>query len=106
LSADRARHLLAYDPETGLLCRQRASFRLGRRPKPVRTINKDGHPVVKLDGTTYIASRVIFLTVTGRWPEPTCIHIDNDQKNLRWSNLREASFSELTYNRRISKRAV
>lgn len=106
LTAERARQLLSYDPITGYLARRGDTFRVGHKPKGERCCNKDGHPVVKLDGYTYIASRVIFLMQTGRWPELYCIHLDNDQTNLCWSNLREADAYELTHNRRDMKRAA
>lgn len=108
LTAKRARELLVYNPHTGSLRRHAAPCRPERYPegRPVRTLNKDGHPIVKLDGICYIASRVIFLMQTGRWPEPFCIHKDNDQTNLRWSNLMEADAFTLTHNRRCMKEAA
>jgi len=108
LTAQRARELLIYNPKTGVLRRRAETRRPRRYPegRRIRTINKDGHPIVKLDGTCFICSRVIFLMMTGRWPDPACIHRDNNQTNLRWDNLREASFVELTHNRRVYKEAA
>lgn len=106
LTAARARQLLSYDPLTGDLQRRADTFRVGRVHKQPLTLNKDGHPVIKLDGVTYIASRVIFLMQTGRWPDLYCIHKDNDLRNLRWSNLAEADALELAQNRRCMKGAA
>ena len=106
LTVARARQLLSYDPRTGELSRRAESFRVGRVHKQPLTLNKDGHPVIKLDGVTYIASRVIFLMQTGEWPHPFCLHKDNDQTNLRWSNLAEADALELAHNRRSMKGAA
>ncbi len=95
LTAEKARELFSYDPETGTLTRL-----IGRRTGcAVGTITKDGYLHFGVDGRYYLAHRVIFLMQTGRWPEPTVDHIDRDKSNNRWLNLREATHRENHGNR-------
>lgn len=74
-------------------------MRPGRYADTVKTVDKDGYLLVKLDGYCYRAHRVIFLMMTGRWPKPTCDHISRNTLDNRWSNLREATHAEQTANR-------
>jgi hypothetical protein len=96
LTAERARELLDYDPVTGVLRkrnRQTGAWRV------VQSINKDGYFSVRLDRKTYIAHRVIFLMMTGRWPDPGTDHINREKTDNRWVNLREVSAAENNRNR-------
>lgn len=73
LTAERARELLDYDPVTGVL-RKRSKHDGSWRE--VTTLNRDSYLCVKLDQKVYIAHRVIFLVMTGRWPHPTIDHLN------------------------------
>lgn len=106
ISVRRARHLLIYNVKTGALRRRPGTYRHERRCRPVvGTINKDGYLVVKLDGHTYLAHRIIFFMMKKRWPEPTVDHRNRKGTDNRWRNLREASHLMQTRNRRISRGA-
>jgi len=96
ITAERARELLDYDPITGVLRRLRA--RDGKWCE-VTTLNKDGYLCLHLDQKIYIAHRVIFLVITGRWPIPTIDHINRIKTDNRWTNLREATRRENNENR-------
>lgn len=102
LTAERARELLDYDPVTGVL---RKRSRINGSWRQVTTINKDGYLCVKLDQKVYIAHRVIFLIMTGRWPHPTIDHLSRCRTDNRWANLREATAKENHANRGPSKRS-
>jgi HNH endonuclease len=96
VTAERAREQLDYDPVTGVL---RKRNRQTGKWRVVQSINKDGYFSVRLSRKTYIAHRVIFLVMTGRWPEPGIDHINRDKTDNRWANLREASAAENNNNR-------
>ena len=105
LTAERARHLLAYDPQTGILTRRVA---LSRSTK-VGDVAGYEHPVKRyvylfVDGKRYFAHRVIWLMQTGAWPPETIDHRDGDRKNNRWSNLRLLSVGENNQNRQRKSR--
>lgn len=96
LTAERARELLDYDPVTGVLRKRNRQTGVWRE---LNTLNKDGYFNVTIDKKTYIAHRVIFLMMTGRWPDPTVDHVNRVKTDNRWSNLRESSVADNTRNR-------
>lgn len=104
LTAARLRELLHYDPETGVF---RVKTRFNRK-QPVGTISgsdtKRGYRKHKLDGGTYLAHRLAWLYVTGRWPEYTIDHIDCDGYNNRFLNLRDVPQNVNAENQRKAKR--
>lgn len=83
LTAELAAELLSYDPESGEL-RWKATGKLAGSP------NGHGYRAMRVNSWIYLVHRVIWLMMTGAWPE--CIdHIDLDGCNNRWPNLREAT---------------
>ena len=84
------RMMLHYDPATGALTWVRGRER--------------GHKVVslkvQLDGQKYATSRVIWKWMTSNDPLVLIDHEDNDNSNNKWSNLREATHAQNTFNRK------
>ena len=99
LSADEARALLAYDPETGELkwksdtpwASQRSIATVPRRDKSPRVLVRFS--------VTYQAHRLIWLIMTGEWPEDEIDHVNGDGADNRWVNLRAATRSQNAVNR-------
>jgi hypothetical protein len=60
--------------------------------------------VVGINGNTYYAHRIIFLLVTGRWPDGEIDHIDGNRLNNVPSNLRECTRLQNQRNLGISAR--
>lgn len=99
--------LLTYDATTGV-------FRW--RAKPARRImvgseaggaNNFGgwfYHVIKIENVSYLAHRLAFFYMLGRWPVAEIDHRDGDGLNNSWSNLREATRAENAQNMGISKR--
>lgn len=86
LSAKTVRSLLLYDEFTGeLRFRDKPPSNAGRKPG-----NDPGYRSIKIRGKCYMAHRVIWLYMTGRWPRHFIDHVDTDKRNNRWLNLREA----------------
>lgn len=99
LTAERAREAFAYNPATGALIwkiKTNRSVIIGSRAGCL----KKGRYYVRLDGTLYEASRVIWLWVTGKWPKHEVDHRDTDPSNDRWRNLREATHQQNQLNKR------
>jgi hypothetical protein len=102
LTVQRAREVFSYNPETGDLHYSVQSGKRGTLGKAAGWVNRSGKTVrrkVRVDGTDYMAHRVIWLIVTGEWPEYEIDHIDGDGLNNRWENFRAATASENLRNR-------
>lgn len=115
LTAELVRELLDYDPETGVL-------RWKQRPREgfpsvgawvswnKRCANAQagcldciGYVKMRLLGRTQRAHRVIWLWMTGEWPDLDIDHRDCDPSNNRWSNLRLATRTQNHANRSMQR---
>jgi len=92
LTPERARELFRYDPLTGEFSRR---ISVGRFSAGSRAgYNSDGYRRVGIDGRPYRVHRVIWLMMTGRWPNDVIDHINGNRSDNRFCNLRELSRSE------------
>ena len=100
LTPERARELFDYNPEAGILYRKIAygKARIG----PAGHLDPSGYLKVSADCRPYFVHRVIWLIVTGRWPDQID-HADLDRSNNKWANLREATTSQNMANRGAHK---
>jgi hypothetical protein len=87
LTADAARERFSYDPASGRLW-QRPSPRI--KAKFCETRNSDGYVVVKFARRQFMAHRVIWLMVHGKWPVGCIDHINGVRDDNRLENLRDA----------------
>lgn len=101
LTAARLRELLHYEMESGVFTRRVAVNNKTKVGEIAGTYtNPDGYIRIRLDGYTYVAHRLAWLYVHGEWPPEQIDHIDTNQQNNTFSNLRTASNSENQQNRR------
>ncbi|WP_282595028.1 HNH endonuclease signature motif containing protein [Mesorhizobium amorphae] len=101
LTAERARELLHYNPETGAL-----TWRVPRgcqRGALAGTRTSEGYTQVEIDYRLYRAHRVIWLMQTGKWPKQLLDHRNGMRADNRWRNLREATPLQNARNRRPGK---
>lgn len=103
LTAQRARELFDYDPETGILRRKIGRRKTSHADGSVGHIGSNGYLMVTADAYPYCVHRIAILIMTGRWPEWTD-HIDLNKLNNKWSNLREATPHQNAGNQPIRKR--
>lgn len=102
LTQARLKHLLHYDPESGmwtwLVDRPGRGAKVGDRPT-----HKEGSGYIQfsVDGRNYHSKRLAWLYMTGDWPPEEVDHIDLDRANDRWSNFRLASHSQNMANRAV-----
>lgn len=96
LTQAKVRERYSYDPQTGILTNRRTG-------KAINARHRDGYIRVKVGsrpGRQYMAHRVIWLYVHGRWPEPMIDHINQIKHDNRLENLREATAYQNIGNRR------
>lgn len=92
LSAERARELLAYSPDTGVLTR-----RVRRAQCPAGSVAGcivNGYRRIFIDGRSYAAHRVAWLIVHGMFPASQLDHVSGDRDDNRLVNLREVTAGE------------
>jgi hypothetical protein len=95
LTAERARELFSYDPETGIV-----TYAQGRRAgQQCGRARSDGYLATKVFNKTVYIHRLAWLIVHGRWPEHRADHINRQRADNRIANLREASGSGNSSNR-------
>lgn len=101
ITAERLRELLHYDRASGDFTRltsvagRTAGTKSGAH-------HKAGYLQIQVDGRNYLAHRLVWLYVTGAWPQFHIDHIDGNRKNNSLSNLREV---DLKANAQNLKRA-
>lgn len=113
ITAEMARQLLNYDPDTGELrwkCRPLSMFKAGEwrdarwsqakwntryAGEIAGRINDGGYPLVNMKSyRPYRAHRLIWLMVHGRWPSGEIDHINGIRHDNRLCNLREGTRAE------------
>ncbi|MCP4408507.1 MAG: HNH endonuclease [Gammaproteobacteria bacterium] len=102
LTAARARQLLKYDPATGALTWRVGGRDQGKGKRAGAVCGRYGQ--IMLDSVNYRTHRVIWLMQTGSWPCALVDHRDGDGLNNAWDNLRQATYSQNAFNRRLGKR--
>lgn len=80
-----------YNPNTGWFV-NKSGITFGHR-------NYKGYLMFVIFGKHYRAHRLIWLYVTGEWPKDQLDHINNNKKDNRWINLREASNQNNQFNK-------
>lgn len=94
LTTERLRELVDYDPEKGLF-RWKVSRRGGCKAGEVAgVLHAKGYRFIKIDQCRYSAHRLAWFYMTGRWPAQCIDHVNRERDDNRFSNLREASWSE------------
>lgn len=112
VTAEDVRTLLTYNKATGVLSWKRDRSRTAKAGDEAGTETASRTIVIGIYGRMYVASRIVWLHVTGDWPKSRLRFRDEDPTNLRWNNLielREALSTQhnAVYQRRYRKlRAV
>lgn len=104
LTAERLRELLDYNPETGALTRLTRPAQRSRIGDVVGWTGAYGYTIVAVDGRDYLAHRLAWLHVHGRWPTADIDHINGDRADNRLENLREVTRGQNLQNQRRARR--
>lgn len=106
ITAKRVREMIIYDPNTGRftwkISRHGPRSKIGDEAGSVHR-STSGYRTLCLDGVVYHANRIAWLYMTGEWPSGVVDHKDLDRANNRWSNLRDADWSQSRINTPVGK---
>lgn len=103
MTQERLKELLHYDPETGIFI-----WRVSRGGKVIAgstagLVQRNGYVYIRVDRRRYLAHRLAWLYIHGKFPSDQIDHINRVRTDNRISNLRAATNAENTQNR--SKRS-
>ena len=99
LTQNKLKELLHYDPETGVFTwrvRTSKSVHIG----DLAGCLGNGYVLIRLCSVLYLAHRLAWLYMEGRWPVDQTDHKNGIRSDNRWENLREASGSLNQQNQR------
>lgn len=98
LTHERLLEVLDYDQITGIFVWRKSLAPRGKVGSIAGHSQKrgmaKGRIAIRIDGTLYLAHRLAWFYVTGAMPEQEIDHVNMDQSDNRFSNLRSASRSE------------
>lgn len=102
LTSDRLKHLLAYDPSTGVFIWNVASGK-ARKGSRAGSLTPRGYRMIRFDGKAYQAHRLAWFYMNDAWPKKDIDHINGEPDDNTWTNLREATCSENCANRKKTR---
>lgn len=101
MTPERVRELFSYDPLSGEL-KWRISQGSIKSGKILKTLNNTGYIGVSADKKYYLAHRLIWLYVHGKFPDGQIDHINGHRNDNRLENLRDVAHRENSRNQRLS----
>lgn len=82
------RRILKYNSSTGVFT-WTADSKGNRANMEAGCIGKDGNTWIKINGKTYLASKLAIFYVTRKYPKHRITFKDSDKENLKYNNLQE-----------------
>ena len=103
ISHDRLKEKLSYDPETGIFVWKLPTKKI-RVGDVCGTPHNAGYTIIRVDGHQYLAHRLAWFYMTGKFPPKFTDHIDGNRLNNKFSNLRLADAQMNVQNTRVARR--
>lgn len=99
ITKKRLDQVAIYDPDRGVfICAQNRKGSKNKVGDVLGSRTKEGYIEIQIDGRRYLAHRLAFLSMTGNMPEGVVDHINRDQSDNRWANLRDVTQVENGHN--------
>jgi hypothetical protein len=95
-----------YDKYTGKFYGNRYGKNYHMFGKELGAIDRYGYRKIFILGKRLLAHRLVFLLHHGKWPEPTCDHINRIRDDNRVENLRESTSREQVHNSGVYKSSL
>lgn len=108
LTRGRLLEAVSYDPASGEFWWLERTDQTGQwngrwAGKRAGWTTKNGYRAVEIDGERHYVHRLVFLIMTGEWPDDEVDHINLDKGDNRWSNLRPASHLQNSSNKAVRR---
>ena len=94
ITQERLKELFNYDPKTGSLTRLISPSNCVQVGDIAGSDKGSGYLQIKIGGRSYMAHRLAWLYVHGKWPLDQIDHINHARGDNRIANLREVSHAE------------
>jgi hypothetical protein len=94
LTQERIKELLDYDPDTGIFKWKISKARSIKVNNIAGGAEQGKYHRIRIDGKNYVAHRLAWLYVYGKWPDEYIDHINCIKNDNRIKNLREATNSQ------------
>lgn len=102
ITASDLKNVLSYNPETGNFTWLITLSNRGMAGSTAGCLGPE-YVHIQIHGTLYLAHRLAWLYMTGRWPKCEIDHKDINGHNNKWENLREATRTQNNRNRRTNR---
>lgn len=100
LTSDYLKHLLHYDPLTGIWTWINPLPHSKMRPGDIAgSIDSNGRRKLRIASGYFYSARLAHFYMTGQWPKDQMDHKNRIRDDDRWENLRQATQSQNSYNR-------
>ena len=106
LTADYVRQILHYDPETGVFTRLKLARRRDKIGSEAGGFATTGYVTIGIEKKAYLAHRLAWLWMTGKWPKEQIDHINMCRSDNRWVNLREADKYQNKHNKKRTRKSI
>jgi hypothetical protein len=103
LTQEALKHILDYNPDTGLFVWKNPTGGRAKRNAIAGKTNSHGYRSIKINKKDYLAHRLAWFYVHGKWPANIIDHINGDKVDNRISNIRDTSLSVNNLNRKYAK---
>lgn len=97
--------LVNYNPHTGIFTRLNYK-RLSKYGDRADTPHNKGYRQVSIENRAFLAHRLAWLYMTGKWPKNLIDHKDGVKDNNKWENLREATNSQNRHNSKVHRNNI
>ncbi|PHM42378.1 HNH endonuclease [Xenorhabdus szentirmaii] len=103
LTQRKLKDILSYDPESGLFHWRKVVSGPVKIGQIAGTKNSNGHIMISISRKRYVAHRLAWLYMTGKWPTGEIDHVNVIGSDNRWNNLRLCTRSENECNKGLRK---
>lgn len=103
MNQQKLKEFLDYNPETGNFYWKVNKANNTKIGQIAGCIKNNGYVYIRINWKSYLAHRLAFFYVNGRWPLDQIDHINHNRSDNRIVNLRECNSSQNQHNRKNSK---